>query len=76
MKNIFTRQDVADEIGISKRTLARRIKSLNLEFSRQLLTTSQLIMIYEALRIPLPDALKKSKYQLEAQRLMHEALKN
>jgi predicted DNA binding protein len=68
MKNIFTRQDVADEIGISKRTLARRIKALNLEFSRQLLTTRQLIMIYEALRIPLPDDLKKSKYQLEEQR--------
>jgi hypothetical protein len=71
MKNIFTRQDVADEIGISKRTLARRIKALNLEFSRQLLTTSQLIIIYEALRIPLPDDLKKSKYQLEEQRLVH-----
>ncbi|MEY4937643.1 MAG: hypothetical protein RIS64_4002 [Bacteroidota bacterium] len=68
MKNIFTRQDVADEIGISKRTLARRIKALNLEFSRQLLTTSQLIKIYEALGIPLSNDLQKSKYQLEAQR--------
>jgi hypothetical protein len=68
MKNIFTRQDVADEIGISKRTLARRIKALNLEFSRELLTTSQLILIYEGLRIPLSDALQKSKFQLEKQR--------
>jgi DNA-binding Xre family transcriptional regulator len=59
MKNIFTRQEIADIIGIHKRTLERRIKAANLELPRHLLTLRHLFRICEALNISTNDIQKK-----------------
>jgi transcriptional regulator with XRE-family HTH domain len=58
VKNVFTRQEIADAIGISKRTLERRIKDADLDLPRHLLTTEQVLLIYETLGVSLPDFLK------------------
>jgi transcriptional regulator with XRE-family HTH domain len=58
MKNVFTRQEIADAIGISKRTLERRIKDADLDLPRHLLTTEHVLLIYATLGVPLPDFLK------------------
>jgi hypothetical protein len=58
VKNVFTRQEIADAIGISKRTLERRIKDADLDLPRQLLTTDHVLLIYATLGISLPDFLK------------------
>ena len=55
MKNVFTRQEIADSIGISKRTLERRIKDADLDLPRHLLTAEHVYMIYSTLGIPAPD---------------------
>ena len=55
MKNVFTRQEIADSIGISKRTLERRIKDADLDLPRHLLTAEHVYMIYTTLGIPAPD---------------------
>jgi DNA-directed RNA polymerase specialized sigma54-like protein len=59
MKNIFTRQEIADVIGIHKRTLERRIKEANLELPRHLLTVGHLFRICEALNISTSHITKK-----------------
>jgi hypothetical protein len=58
MKNVFTRQEVADAIGISKRTLERRIREADLDLPRHLLTISHIYQIYEALGMSQPDMVR------------------
>jgi transcriptional regulator with XRE-family HTH domain len=58
VKNVFTRQEIADAIGISKRTLERRIKDADLDLPRHLLTAEHVLLIYGTLGVPLPDFLK------------------
>jgi transcriptional regulator with XRE-family HTH domain len=55
VKNVFTRQEIADAIGISKRTLERRIKNADLDLPRHLLTAEHVYLIYANLGIPPPD---------------------
>jgi predicted DNA-binding protein (UPF0251 family) len=52
MKSVFTRQEIADAIGISKRTLERRIKEADLDLPRHLLTAEHVSLIYASLGIP------------------------
>jgi hypothetical protein len=58
MKNVFTRQEVADAIGISKRTLERRIREADLDLPRHLLTITHVYQIYEALGMSQPDMVR------------------
>jgi hypothetical protein len=55
VKNVFTRQEIADAIGISKRTLERRIRDADLDLPRHLLTAEHVYLIYSTLGIPLPN---------------------
>ncbi|REG81503.1 hypothetical protein [Algoriphagus antarcticus] len=47
-----TRQQVADEYGVSAKTLSRWIKSRNLSIENGLLTPVNQKIIYEALGLP------------------------
>jgi AraC-like DNA-binding protein len=47
VKNVFTRQEIADVIGISKRTLERRVKDAALNLPRHLLTITHVHLIYK-----------------------------
>jgi hypothetical protein len=54
MKKTKTRQELAAEYGISRKTLARRIKAVGLEFSlsRGVLLPADLINVYRAFGFP------------------------
>ncbi len=49
---VKTRQQVADEYGVSTKTLSRWIKRRNLAIENGLLTPAMQKMLYEALGLP------------------------
>ncbi len=47
-----TRQEIADEYGISRRTLQRWLKKMNITLSKGLLTPSEQRQIYRKFGLP------------------------
>ena len=52
MKKTKTRQEIADEYGISRRTLQRWLKKMNISLSKGLVTPSEQLLIYRKLGLP------------------------